>query len=233
VYPQVNVTALELGRDNQWLSYSFPLVHCSNKQAEQKINYYLQNKTLDNETILTDTNTVFRRSRYISQDSVYQSGYSEISFTVEVNNSRILSLVFQLESTGAYSTDFPAYYNFNGQTGAALSAKDLFTPAGIVEIKKLLIKERKKRIVQWMKEMDTTYNIKEEYEEINETFRQCNSEADENNFLVKSKSILFCKEYCFPHVSRPYDTDLDVEMTYKMINKYLSNNGKRLLLQTN
>jgi hypothetical protein len=230
---QVTITSLESGVRNKWLSYSFPLVHSSNKSAEQKINYYLQSKILDNDTILTDTNKVFEKARYINQDSISQSGYSEISYDIEINNSRVLSLTFQMESTGAYSENYPEYYNFNTQTGNLILAKDIFTPDGIIEIKKILIRERKKRITQWVKEMDTTYNIREDSGWIHETFAECNAGADENNLLIKRKSISFCKEYCFPHVARPYDTDLDVELMYIKIEKYLSDTGKRLLILKN
>jgi hypothetical protein len=232
-WAQVRITSLELGTGNKWLSYSFPLVHSSNKSAEQKINYYLQSKILDNDTILTDTKNVFEKAGYINQDSNSQSGYSGINYDIEINNSRVLSLIFQMESTGAYSENFPANYNFNTQTGNPILIKDIFTPNGIIEIKKILIRERKKRIMQWIREMDTTYNIKEDSGWIYETFAKCNTRPEENNLLIKGSSIVFCKEYCFSHVARPYDTDLDIEMMYVKIKKYLSEAGKRLLMLKN
>lgn len=220
---------MQRGRQNEWLSYSFPLVHSSNKAAADKINSHLQSKVLDNEKVLTDTGKVFEKSRY-KNDSVHESGYSGISYEVEVNNSRLLSLQFQLESTGAYSENYQEYYNFNNQTGELIGAKTLFTPVGLEAIKKSLIKQRKDSIAKWMKEMDAD---PEDSDWIRETFEQCNQKADENSFLIRKRSIVFCKAYCFPHVARPYDTNLDIEFNYKQIEKFLSVEGKRLLLQKN
>jgi hypothetical protein len=52
-----------------------------------------------------------------------------------------------------------------------------------------------------------------------------------NNFPVKMNSIVFWKDYCFPHVVRPYDTDLDVEISYTEMTKYLSEEAKKILFQ--
>jgi hypothetical protein len=38
-WSQVTITSLEMGSGRQWLSYSFPLIHSSNKSDAQKINY--------------------------------------------------------------------------------------------------------------------------------------------------------------------------------------------------
>jgi len=231
LWAQVRITPLNLRKDN-WLSYSFPLVQSSNKQAASKINSYLQFNILDNENVLTDTNTIFEKSRYINtNDSNSQAGYSAISYMVSLNSTTILSLKFEMESTGAYSENYPMYYSFDSHTGDLLMARDLFTENGIAEIKKLLIKDRKASIAKWIKEMEHEYNINDDSVWINETFSECNAKTDENNFLIKTGSIIFCKAYCFPHVSRPYDTDLDIKMSYKAITHYLSEKGKKLLFQ--
>ncbi|TMI69571.1 MAG: hypothetical protein E6H09_19205 [Bacteroidetes bacterium] len=228
---QLTVTTLKLVRDNEE-SYSFPLVHSLNSRAAQKINYYLQKEMLLNDTILTDTNSVFEKSRFIDgTDSLWQSGLTSMGYEIEVNSPQVFSLSFEFETMGAYPENYTRYYNFHAQTGARLVAKDLFTPGGIVELKKTLKKKRQKRINEWRKEMDTTYNVENDVEYIKETFRECNAEADEDNFIIMKNVIVFAKDYCFPHVARPYDISLDVEFAFRKIERFLSSNGKMLLLQ--
>lgn len=235
LHAQVIINSLKLGNPKEWLAYSFPLVHSSNKQVANKINTYLQSEILNNETVLTDTNEVFENSRYISTDSFTQSGHSMISYEVELNNSRLLSLVFEMESTGAYSENYQRHYSFNTQTGELIMAKDLFTPSGIELIKQRLIKERKQKVAKWIKELkaDNDGDIKQDSAWINETLANCNENAEEDNFTITKTTIVFNKGYCFPHVARPYDTNLDIGMTYKEIEKYLSPEGKKLFFQKN
>jgi hypothetical protein len=230
---QTRVTALDLRKDT-WLSYSFPFVHSSNKAVAFKINSYLQSTILENEVIITDTNKVFEKTRYIGgSDSNSQSGYSIISYKVELNNPAVLSFTFQMESTGAYSEGYPMYVNFSNRTGELLTAKDLFTPQGIAEIKKRVIKSRRSRIINWIREMDQEYNNRKDSAWVNETFRECNATMNENDFLIKPGTISFYKEYCFSHAARPYDTDLDIVFSYKAITPWLSDKGKKMLFQKN
>lgn len=130
---------------------------------------------------------------------------------------------------GAYPESYKEYFNFNIGTGDLIIAKDLFTVEGITEIRKLLLKERKKRIVEWVNEMDTMYNNRDDSAWINETFEECNEEAGEDDFIIKRDGIVFWKKYCFSHAARPYDTDLDVVFSYKELMRLLSDEGKKLL----
>ncbi len=117
---QVKITSLQLHPQNSWGSYSFPLIHSANKSTAAKINRLLQSGILQNEKPLADSNTVFEQSRYIrynERNSTGQSGYSDIHYEVNVNNAGILSLSFYVESTGAYSEQYPLYVNFDTRTG--------------------------------------------------------------------------------------------------------------------
>lgn len=228
---QVRVTSLELYSNGQ-PSYSFPLVYAKSKTATEKINMCLQSFILNNERVITDANIVFTNSRYIgyiNEDSTGQSGYTGISYITELNTPNVLSLSFFIESMGAYPENYHQYFNLNGNTGDIITAKDLFTSKGIEEIKQLLLRERKKRITEWINEMDTIYNDRNDSVWIRERLADCNKDAGEDDFIIKKGHIIFWKEYCFPHVARPYDTDLDVTFSYKRLTKFLSIKGKKLL----
>jgi hypothetical protein len=194
----------------------------------QKINKLLQKDLLDNETIIKDSNKIFAASRYTSEE---QSGYSAINYTIAVNNARLLSLKFELESTGAYSTNYPAYYIFDNHTGEVITGKAIFNQAGLQIIKARLLKERNKRVTQHIKDLQGEMEMEEDSIYIPETFKEClnDAEGDAQKIFIKARSILFYKEFCFPHILQPYEADLDMEISIKELTPYLSAYGKKLL----
>lgn len=206
--------------------HSFPLIHSKNATIANNINSYLQSQILSNKKIETSPNKIFERSKHIYSDSIQQSGYSWIKYKVEANNSRVLSLSFLMESTGAYSEYYNKYYNFNLQTGKLIVAKDLFTPAGLNYLRKFLSNKRKRRINKFISE---EYPHSEDSTLLKDTYNKCNQKADENNISITSYEIVFYKEYCFPHAARPYDTDLTIVCKIKQLEKYLTEPGKKLL----
>ncbi len=228
---QVSVRAITLNPENNWLSYRFPFIQSKQSLVARKINQYLQKNVLDNKKIITDSNKIFAASRYINEDSILQSGYSAIDYTVVVNNARLLSLQFELESTGAYSTNFPSYYNFDNRTGKMITAAAIFTSRGLQILKNRLLKERKIRVAQRIQELKGEMEIGEDSVYISDTFKECLEDAnrDVQQISLRSRSILFYKEYCFPYVALPHEADLDIEISLMEIVPYLSAYGKELL----
>ena len=228
---QVVVSPITMNYGNNWLSYRFPYIQSKQPIVAQKINQFLQKDLLDNKRIITDSNKIFAASRYINEDSNLQSGYSAIDYTVVVNNARLLSLQFELESTGAYSTNFPSYYNFDNRTGKLITAAAIFTPRGLQILKNRLLKERKIRVAQRIQELKGEMEIGEDSVYISDTFKECLEDAnrDVQQISLRSHSILFYKEYCFPHVALPHEADLDIEISLMEIVPYLSAYGKELL----
>lgn len=203
---------------------SFPLIQPSQAVA-YKINQYLQSQVLDNDVPVTDAAKIFEKSRYIQRKENTQFGYTRISYAVERNNTALLSLSFSFEKEGATTSYSSGYYNFDNQTGDLLAAEKMFTTNGLAEIKKQLIKERNERIQKQLKE----YGNRKDSGLVAEQFAACNENADENNFSIREKGIVFCKSGCFPTLAEPYDLDLDIEIPYKKIEKYLTPYGKKLL----
>lgn len=230
---QVKITSITRRESkSSWLSYSFPLIRHSNPTVAKKINSYLQKEILDNPKIETSANKIFEHSRYINNDSVHQSGLSEISFSVEVNNPRMLSLSFQIEGTGAYSETYPLYYNFDLSTGGLIETKKLLTAAGMVHVQKLLVEKRKRRIDEAIRENTPSISDSASVEDsswISERYSECNKEPGAENILIKKNSILFYKGYCFPHVARPFDTNLDIDLSFIDLRKYFTNYANALL----
>lgn len=220
---QVQITTLTDKND-----HSFPLIHAKNANIANNINRYLQNEILSNEKMETSPKKIFENSKYIYNDSIKQSGYSWIKYKVALNNARVLSLSFEMESTGAYSESYDKYYNFNLQTGKLIVAKDLFTSAGLNYLRKFLSNERNKRVREFL---SGEYPLSEDSTLIKDTYNECTQKAELNNISIKAYVIIFCKEDCFPHAARPYDTDLNVVCKIKQLEKYLTEPGKKLLLK--
>jgi hypothetical protein len=228
---QVNVSPITLNKGMIYLSYRFPFIQSRQSLVAQKINKLLQKDLLDNETILTDSNKIFAVSRYILEDSTWQSGYSAIDYTVAVNNPRLLSIQFELESTGAYSTNYNSYYNFDNRTGELVTAKAIFTAAGLKILQARLLQKRKLRVAQRIKDLKNEMEMDEDSGYIPETFKECLEDAagDAKKIFIKARSIVFYKEYCFPHMGLALEADLDVEISMRALRPYLSAYGKRLL----
>jgi|KBSSwiS6_1023812.scaffolds.fasta_scaffold01408_2 hypothetical protein len=229
---QLKVTSLKYENKKDFNSFLFPRV-VGDSYIAKKINTYLQTTILETTLIKSGTKTLFDEIRYIPmEDSVGQSGYTSMNYSILINSTDILSLQFDFETMGAYPEYHKGYYNFNSKTGQLITIKNILTETGLKKISMELIKIRSERINDWINEMDTTYNTRSDGEDssfIAEKFAECNSSSDSANISIRQGSIVFYKEYCFPHVVRPYDTDLDIKFTYKYLLNYLTPFGKKIL----
>lgn len=208
-------------------SLEFPFIRSANTNVANKINAFLQSEMLENPTVITNPRKIFFNRKYIRTDSINQSGYSDMSYKVIMNTARVLSLQFDVETTGAYSHYYNEYHSFNAQTGKPILAAAIFTAEGIKYLRKYLVKERAKLINRFIEEecqdyQDTAY--------IKERYAACNQEATESQIFVLPNNIMFYKDDCFPHAARPYNTDLNITIPIVQLQKYLTDYGRKLLL---
>jgi hypothetical protein len=219
---QVSITQIKLTHPDDWVSVSFPRVAHANPSVADSINATLQQELLMNERLVDDTVAMFANTRYELTDSSSNPGYTHMEFVESMNNERVFSIFFQLEYTSAYPESYQQYFNFDLTTGRRLAVEDLFTEAGIKQISKRLIDERKKRIASWIKDMRLE-NEAEDSAWVRQSFEE------PHQFLLTTEGILFYKGYCFPHVARSYDTDLDVLIPYQSLSRYLHEEGRKIL----
>lgn len=207
--------------------FSFPAVRSDNSRVAAKIDSLLQLQVLGNEEIVKDEKKIFNNTVYYEeQDSTRKTGFDLIEYEILLNNARVLSIKFNLEATAAYSENYFRYFCFDAQTGELLSEKPLFTPGGLKYLQTYLRSVRAKRIKEFLKVENA--NI-EDSAFARATYEECNSEAAVNLFVIRKQNIFFYKENCFPHAWRPLDTDLDVSIDYRVIKKYLTPRGRKLL----
>jgi hypothetical protein len=208
-------------------SFSFPRVSSDKTRIAAKIDSLLQADMLNNEVIVTDPKKIFNNTVYIqAPDSLAQSGHTEIGYEVLLNTARVLSIKFDCKSMGAYPENYTRYYCFDAQSGDVVTEKDLFTAEGLKYLQTHLRSIRAKRVNEFLKGEisdgeDSAYAW--------ETYEECNSVVELSRFVIRKQNILFHKEACFSHAWRPLDTDLDVSIDYRVIKKYLTARGKKLL----
>lgn len=231
---QFKVRKLKGGSDPEKPRLILPVFISNNKVIDKKINDYLQEEILSTTTTKTPEKKIFDEIKFIesNDDSIGQSGYTDMSYTIEINNANILSIFFEIESMGAYPEYYKEYFGFDSKSGEVLTAKALFTEEGLTEIKKILIGERYKRIKERISgiKADDEKQFIEDSAFIIENFTKCNAEPEEENIFISKEGITFYKEGCFPHAWRPYNADLDIAFSNKEIEKYLSDFGKRIII---
>src|SRR4030095_14280454 len=110
---QFKIREIKVGEDLKNPDFIFPVFTSNNKVVDKKINDYLQNEILETTTSKTPEKKIFDKRKYISDDSISQSGYNSISYTIALNNGKILSVFFEIETTGAYSSNYSIYFNFD------------------------------------------------------------------------------------------------------------------------
>src|SRR5690349_10576491 len=116
-HAQFTITAVKgaAGTDAENLSY--PVVNAANKKVAAKIDSTLQYEILNNETVVKDRKKIFNNTVYIQEpDSLAQSGHTDIGYEILLNNPRVLSIRFDLESMGAYPESYKRYFCFDAQT---------------------------------------------------------------------------------------------------------------------
>ena len=210
----------------------FPVFLSTDKAVSKKINEVLQRDFFETTIYQIAEAKLFDESRFFYNDSNSQSGYTSISYKIELNDHKILSVKFEVESMGAYPTYYQRYFSFNARTGNVISPDSLFTPKGVNTLRRYLIEKRKEEIGRWINELqsDGGSGFKGDSSFIFETFKECNQNADEKNIFIEKGKILFYKEDCFPHAWMPLNTDLNVQVTNRELEKYFSPFGRKLLL---
>lgn len=226
-HSQVTISTIKNPSTGYGSNLVFPYVKSANPKTAKTINAYLQTKMLDNSTVITNPHRIFFNRQYINTDTLSQAGYSDLSYKVLMNTARVLSIKFDVEATGAYSHYYNEYYSFNTETGKAITAAAIFNAEGLKYLRKHLVKERKRLYEKFIKE---EYQDNKDFAEIIESYVNCNKSADVDQIFVLPKSIMFYKEHCFPHHSQPYETDLNITIPVRQLEKYLTDYGKKLLL---
>lgn len=215
----------------------FPeVVYKSNAIIEEKINTFLQIKHLE-----------IVPKKYISNpfEKVTRTDFSSgdvrfYDYKKNITVDNILSLTIEGEATGAYSEGFETYENFDLRNGNLLVLNDIFTKNGLTQINKILTVKINQEIKNYIKKLKTEKPDKKEDADfadeqilLYETclFENTDVNIDYYRFYFEKNQMVFVKGRCSNHAMRALD-DLDsfyVNLSFKSIEKHLTNYGKSLL----
>jgi hypothetical protein len=208
-------------------SMFFPLINHERPAVANKVNTFLQNDLLLNESILRDS-MAFNNAIYQQSDSAFQAGYTYITYDVDLNTASAFTLNFTIESMGAYPDGYSKYYNFDLATGKSITSDQILNPEGKKFVLQLLKSERTKLISENLADRKSELSA-EDLKYIKSELKECNSLLEIEKFYLRENGIMFYKDHCFPHVARDYEIDLNVYIPYSRVAKYLTPLGKKIV----
>jgi len=176
----------------------------------RKINARLQHEILQQPTPKAEKR-IFDKIRWKPGGA----GLDELGFTVLVNSDKLLALEFDEEWMAAYPSSDRDYFQFDVHTGAPIRLDDIVTAFGRKQLEKDLRKKRQILIDRHLEELKKNPDAQEDLDEIRE---------------IRSAGLLFHKGNSLPHVIQALDADLDIKYSFHQISPWLTDFGKRLLL---
>lgn len=193
-----------------------------------------------------------------AEDGLAISALANQEFVIARNDERILSMVFSIEFCGGVDcTDYTEAYSFDSKSGRALSADDLFTPAGKIALARQFdahVRDRyRNQVAKLKKALKQAKAGDEERREALEAKIALNQEcldtppryaaADaaaahqldghvENYYFLGETGVSVHTAACFSHVMRTGDDVGDIELTvpYQKLAHQLTAYGRALLL---
>ena len=205
--------------------FSFPILKTtSDNEATNKINQFLQISELEMLKGYEDSN-IFE---HVSEnDGTIYGGKTSLNYSIESNNAKILSLIFQEVSCGITCSYWINHYNFNPKNGDLIQLKDLFTENGFKYFKNTIAK---KRTIAFK---ETIKDFKKETRENLEYVVSCYQEDNLENFFIKNDNIYIEGLNCFNKHDKFYDIETILKITLKEFQTYLNDYGKALFSISN
>jgi hypothetical protein len=205
--------------------FSFPIFsNPSNKYAATKINQMLQISELE---ILKgfETESIFERVSY-DGGGIY-GGKVGISFKVQNNNDKVLSVEFNESSCGATCAYWIKYYNFNSGNGDLVQLTDLFTKTGYQKFFEFVTK---RRVAELKREI--IKRVKPDERENYSNIIDCYEKDDLEDYYIKNNLLYIDGENCF-HKGQKFD-GIETVSKFKPaeFKKYLNPYGKSLFSVT-
>ncbi|MDQ0067809.1 hypothetical protein [Chryseobacterium lathyri] len=211
-------------------SHVFPLVSYSEKPSvENKINTFLQVSEL--EYVPNSGGNPFKlASTATNSYANYVDYYSWEKLETPEN---ILSIEMSGEASGAYPESFLIWKNFDLRTGNFINAKDLFQPYAVKTIEKLIQKNVKKKVDDFLIKLKSEKNTSEEMPDQIAIYEECFMEygLDDIGYYFGKDKLRFIAPRCSNHATRALDElgSHMVEFTYKDLEEYWSPYAKNLI----
>lgn len=227
---QFSVKALHYQQEEY--TYAFPLLTDSSVAA-QKINYYLWTECLQLPSMHFKNNP-FEKSDIPEAGST--QGTTHVSYQIEQNDNKLFIVQINYEYTAAGLHFYHNRYLFDPTSGRLVYISDLFTKSGGEAVLHKLAANRKQRLKNYLKSLDTTANGSTETT-VFKTYQQGLQRLNQPSWKVNAlhfknnKLVLIRKSYGYTHYFKALDTAKIYKnvLSYKELQPYLSDYGKCLL----
>jgi len=228
----VKLTEIVVAVDNVD-TIAFPQVIHPNKSVQEKINLYLQWTFLHSIASPGYLPTLVKQNAYADDAG---GSILNMDATIIRNDGKLLSMLVFIEGMGAYPSSWNYYLTFDLTDGSPVNGTDLFTEAGLEEIKRRIVQQRKALVREGVKHLyaDTSGYAEDgidsaQLRDIEEELMQCAAEPDLDYVLLSDTSFNPAYMRCLPHVIEAFDIDWDTPLPITSITNNLSEYGKSLL----
>lgn len=158
------------------------------------------------------------------------TGTTELHYSIKTNTSRLLSLSFDSEYTGAYPTEISSHKNFDLTNGNEIDIIQLFNIRYYIELAKRLQAVKQKAVIKNRIEVNKYSDAdKESLESLKENDKEWIANSEPDDFYIL-KNILYLTDdakNAYPHIMgpiMPYINAQKIEPT--SFNKFLTSYGK-------
>lgn len=210
--------------------YTFPELTVKS-EAAIKINTFLQGAEL---------NVLFGKLKKTAFEKILpakgsNTGVTILEGSVIKNTASVFSVHVNTEYTSASLNQYTTVYNFDALTGDLLRFSDLFSSSGFAAIKQLINADRKKRLSNYLK----TLNTKDEEGALAyKVYKDCltampDDDLNKDQLTFNQNGLQLEKQSCFPdHYGQSLSDHADIyisKLTAAQLVPYLSAYGKLIV----
>lgn len=222
VFGQSNYLKIEKVSDGE--EFHFPIIHCTDKLVEEKINVHLQLGELD--LIKGNEKKSIFEVTSINNGTIY-GGKVSIDYKILANTDKILSIKFNQSSCGATCAYWVRYHNFNSQNGDRYGLKDFFDETSYRTFKSIITPIRQERIKKQIQQLIKSGDKLEHLEEYLYSYIEDDNLDD---FYFTSDSLYFDNENLLNKHDKFWDLDHITAISIESIKHLLNDFGKSALI---
>lgn len=215
---------LKIEKISEGEEFHFPIIQCTDKLVEEKINVHLQLGELD---LIKgkEKKSIFEVTTF-NNGTIY-GGKVSIDYEVLANTEKILSIKFNQSSCGATCAYWVRYHNFNPKNGDRYGLKDFFNDTNYKIFKSIITSLRQNKIKEQIKQLIKSGDKLEHLEEYLYSYIE---DDDLDDFYFTSDSLYFDNENLLNKHDKFWDLDHITAVSIETIKHLLNDFGKSALI---
>jgi hypothetical protein len=215
---------LKIKKISEGEEFHFPIIQCTDKLVEEKINVHLQLGELD---LIKgkERKSIFEVTTF-NNGTIY-GGKVSIDYEVLANTDKTLSIKFNQSSCGATCAYWVRYHNFNPKNGDRYGLKDFFNDTNYEIFKSIITPLRQNKIKEQIKQLIKSGDKLEHLEEYLYSYIE-NDDLDD--FYFTSDSLYFDNENLLNKHDKFWDLDHITAISIETIKHLLNDFGKSALI---